>query len=186
MVAGHHCFTLKFTGRANILHTPIAISAPSLGPILPKYQTRGLWDTGCSVTTITQKVVDALGLIATGVTRVNTASETNKPTETFQIDLFLSDELVFKNLTVNLGKILDGIDCLLGMDIIGTGDFTISNLGGNTCMSFRHPSSHEIDFSKTPTMGIENNPIVGGKTPGRNDPCPCGSGKKYKYCHGKA
>lgn len=21
--------------------------------------------------------------------------------------------------------------------------------------------------------------------PSRNDPCPCGSGKKYKYCHGK-
>jgi preprotein translocase subunit SecA len=20
---------------------------------------------------------------------------------------------------------------------------------------------------------------------GRNDPCPCGSGKKYKYCHGQ-
>ncbi|MDP2910182.1 MAG: SEC-C metal-binding domain-containing protein [bacterium] len=20
---------------------------------------------------------------------------------------------------------------------------------------------------------------------GRNDPCPCGSGKKYKKCHGK-
>ncbi|CAN0618211.1 protein translocation ATPase [Burkholderia multivorans] len=27
----------------------------------------------------------------------------------------------------------------------------------------------------------------GGETPkvGRNDPCPCGSGKKYKHCHGK-
>ncbi len=23
------------------------------------------------------------------------------------------------------------------------------------------------------------------KTPGRNDPCPCGSGKKYKHCHGR-
>jgi preprotein translocase subunit SecA len=23
-----------------------------------------------------------------------------------------------------------------------------------------------------------------GKTPGRNDPCPCGSGKKFKKCHG--
>jgi preprotein translocase subunit SecA len=22
-------------------------------------------------------------------------------------------------------------------------------------------------------------------TTGRNDPCPCGSGKKYKYCHGQ-
>jgi preprotein translocase subunit SecA len=20
---------------------------------------------------------------------------------------------------------------------------------------------------------------------GRNDPCPCGSGKKYKFCHGR-
>ncbi|MBP8961043.1 preprotein translocase subunit SecA [Patescibacteria group bacterium] len=25
----------------------------------------------------------------------------------------------------------------------------------------------------------------GAETIGRNDPCPCGSGKKYKYCHGK-
>ena len=24
------------------------------------------------------------------------------------------------------------------------------------------------------------------KTPGRNDPCPCGSGRKYKKCHGAA
>ncbi len=27
-------------------------------------------------------------------------------------------------------------------------------------------------------------PIVKEKTPGRNDPCPCGSGKKFKNCHG--
>ncbi len=24
-----------------------------------------------------------------------------------------------------------------------------------------------------------------GTKVGRNDPCPCGSGKKYKQCHGK-
>ncbi len=29
-------------------------------------------------------------------------------------------------------------------------------------------------------------PIVKGDQVGRNDPCPCGSGKKYKNCHGKA
>ena len=28
-------------------------------------------------------------------------------------------------------------------------------------------------------------PIVNGHYVGRNDPCPCGSGKKYKHCHGK-
>ena len=25
---------------------------------------------------------------------------------------------------------------------------------------------------------------VGARKVGRNDPCPCGSGKKYKRCHG--
>jgi preprotein translocase subunit SecA len=28
-------------------------------------------------------------------------------------------------------------------------------------------------------------PIVKDKMPGRNDPCPCGSGKKFKNCHGR-
>jgi preprotein translocase subunit SecA len=27
-------------------------------------------------------------------------------------------------------------------------------------------------------------PVTATKEPGRNDPCPCGSGKKYKKCHG--
>ena len=29
-------------------------------------------------------------------------------------------------------------------------------------------------------------PVRVDKKVGRNDPCPCGSGKKYKNCHGKA
>jgi preprotein translocase subunit SecA len=28
-------------------------------------------------------------------------------------------------------------------------------------------------------------PVIKDKLPGRNDPCPCGSGKKFKQCHGK-
>ena len=28
-------------------------------------------------------------------------------------------------------------------------------------------------------------PVVAEKLPGRNDPCPCGSGKKFKNCHGR-
>ena len=28
-------------------------------------------------------------------------------------------------------------------------------------------------------------PVVKDKMPGRNDPCPCGSGKKFKNCHGR-
>jgi hypothetical protein len=27
--------------------------------------------------------------------------------------------------------------------------------------------------------------VLGGGTTGRNEPCPCGSGKKFKRCHGR-
>lgn len=33
---------------------------------------------------------------------------------------------------------------------------------------------------------VKQKPIVVQKMPGRNEPCWCGSGKKYKSCHGKA
>ena len=35
------------------------------------------------------------------------------------------------------------------------------------------------------SLGPRVQAIVHGPQPGRNDPCPCGSGKKYKQCHGK-
>ncbi len=34
-------------------------------------------------------------------------------------------------------------------------------------------------------VAVKQAPIKVGPKIGRNDPCPCGSGKKYKHCHGK-
>jgi len=34
------------------------------------------------------------------------------------------------------------------------------------------------------TLSVQQKVAAGGRV-GRNDPCPCGSGKKYKQCHGK-
>ena len=36
------------------------------------------------------------------------------------------------------------------------------------------------------TNGANSNGILGAKKVPRNSPCPCGSGKKYKECHGKS
>ncbi len=33
--------------------------------------------------------------------------------------------------------------------------------------------------------GAKQEPVRVGEKTGRNEPCPCGSGKKYKHCHGK-
>jgi preprotein translocase subunit SecA len=34
-------------------------------------------------------------------------------------------------------------------------------------------------------VAVKQEPIKVAPKIGRNDPCPCGSGKKYKNCHGK-
>jgi len=44
--------------------------------------------------------------------------------------------------------------------------------------------SQENEYND-PSAPIKHEPIRVEKTPGRNDLCPCGSGKKYKHCHGK-
>ncbi|HEY3313943.1 MAG TPA: SEC-C metal-binding domain-containing protein, partial [Bacillota bacterium] len=48
-------------------------------------------------------------------------------------------------------------------------------------------SGAPADAPRAAEAGAEGpqQPIVVGKKPGRNDPCPCGSGKKYKKCCGK-
>ncbi|HNB57172.1 MAG TPA: SEC-C metal-binding domain-containing protein, partial [bacterium] len=54
-----------------------------------------------------------------------------------------------------------------------------------------HASSEGMGFSGSGEEQAER-PVQSTTTPiraeqkvGRNDPCPCGSGKKYKQCHGK-
>jgi preprotein translocase subunit SecA len=43
-----------------------------------------------------------------------------------------------------------------------------------------HVASLEEELSTTGESSVASERKVG-----RNDPCPCGSGKKYKQCHGR-
>ncbi len=47
----------------------------------------------------------------------------------------------------------------------------------------REQVAKPIDTGSDGSLG--NQPQKAKKEPGRNDPCPCGSGKKYKHCCGK-
>ncbi len=46
-------------------------------------------------------------------------------------------------------------------------------------------AANELDFDQSTQENIKHMPVTVEKLPGRNEPCPCGSGKKYKVCHGK-
>ena len=55
-------------------------------------------------------------------------------------------------------------------------DDTLAEMSGWACFRMPEPAS--------PPSGIiaPTQPVVRGEKVGRNDPCPCGSGKKYKKC----
>lgn len=46
-------------------------------------------------------------------------------------------------------------------------------------------AANENDYND-PSAAVKQQPVVVGPKIGRNDPCPCGSGKKYKNCHGRS
>ena len=43
-------------------------------------------------------------------------------------------------------ELTGGFEVLIGMDIIGAGDFAVTNSNGKTVMSYRYPSIERIDF----------------------------------------
>jgi preprotein translocase subunit SecA len=52
---------------------------------------------------------------------------------------------------------------------------------------FQRKKQRELDAARaagSAASGNGNSPRVTGEKVGRNDPCPCGSGKKFKKCHG--
>ncbi len=54
-------------------------------------------------------------------------------------------------------------------------------------MNFEHAQSSSMGEDQDSAEPEENTGQITRQAPkvGRNDPCPCGSGKKYKQCHGK-
>jgi len=185
--AGGLGFLTKYNGIARALFSDVAVLpafSPALG-IAPQYDRayhcKGLWDTGANGTLITEHLVRSCGLQPTGVARAHTPNGV-RDTHKYLIALGLPNKVMIPELEVVDGELDSPTgDChvLIGMDVISQGDFVITNHNGETWHSFRIPSQEHISFVKT-----QPRRNVAGLAVGRNDPCPCGSGKKYKKCCG--
>ena len=174
-------FTYKANGRANALVTSVGVSAnKELFGNKTKENFNAIWDTGATNTAISSKVVEKCGLIPTGQATSNTANGT-RVVNTYLIDISLPNNVNINGVQAAEFAAVEGADLLIGMDIIGLGDLAISNYCGKTTFTFRVPSIDATDYVE------ELNALKQASSTkiGRNDPCPCGSGKKYKYCHGK-
>lgn len=185
--------TTTYRGIANTLFTDVHISQAfdrSLFPKAPSPEDIGakkfisIWDTGATGTVISQKVIDECGLKPISLAKVNTASQKDVLTTVYFTSIILPNRIVIPQLRVIRGSIAGDADVLIGMDIINLGDFSVTNCEGKTVFSFRIPSIEAIDYVKQGQARVPQISSLPRKV-GRNDPCPCGSGKKYKKCCGR-
>jgi len=176
----YHAFTVKHQGIWNRIRTEAAVF-PAFDPEhlpdpLPKeYRCLALWDTGATGSVITAATAAALGLIPVGTANISHAGG-NSVANTYMVHIGLPNNILVTSVLVSETPDTTAFGLIIGMNIITTGDFAITNVGGNTVLSFCYPSKTMIDY----VVEVNKMRFAGV---GRNDLCPCGSGKKFKFCH---
>jgi SEC-C motif/Aspartyl protease len=179
-------FTTRFNGRSLRLITPVEIfPAFDLAGMPTKSRTyQALYDTGATNSTITPQVVADLQLASIGAINVGVGGG-SLTTTSHLVNIALPNKVMFAMTKVAKMVLLGGIDALIGMDILGMGDFAVTHQGGNTVFSFCFPSQRHVDFvAEIGSPAVPNAPPAVPRV-ARNAPCPCRSGKKYKACHGR-
>lgn len=151
-------FTFRANGIARVLKTPAGVCLPYIPeeqaqefqPSVKQYTA--IWDTGATNSVITKKVVDDLQLKPINVTEIHHAGGTSM-SNVYLVNIILPDGVMVPNVRVTLAELTDlnipeehQSHVLIGMDIITTGDFAVTNHNNKTVLSFRIPTSNEIDF----------------------------------------
>lgn len=81
-----------------------------------------IWDTGATVSCLNVHIIKKLNLSKVSITSVRTASGENQ-CFSYYVDIILPHNVGFKHLLVTGLPLAEGIDALIGMDIISTGSF---------------------------------------------------------------
>lgn len=150
----HHAFTAKGSGLSRRLLSSVTIIYEGQEQL-----AKALWDTGATGTCISTDIANSLGLVSTGKMNICTPSG-SKQVNTYLLDIGLPNQVEIKDVPVcdsDIGG--QGIDMLIGMDIIIMGDFAVSNYDGQTVFTFRIPSKKHADFVQQESM----NRFVGEK-----------------------
>jgi predicted aspartyl protease len=149
---------------------------------------KALFDTGATHSSITPQVVADFSLPSIRAMKVGVGGG-DLDTTCHLVNIALPNKVMFQMMPV-AKMVLRDIDALIGMDILGIGDFAVTHHGNRTTFSFCCPSRREIDFVDEVQASRVVSSIAASATPaprrtqGRNEPCLCGSGKKFKKCHG--
>lgn len=175
------------TPKSDCIKTDVKISNPKTGACTT---TRGIWDTGATTSAITRSTAQGLGLIPISMAHVLGVHGV-KTVPVYRVAITLNND--------NISLLAEATECeelsgthdtgvLVGMNVIGMGDFAISNFNGETTMTFRVPSLEKIDYVAEIAEINKMKKIADAQAVRSSKPlkCPCGSGKLWRNCHGKS
>jgi preprotein translocase subunit SecA len=98
---------------------------------------------------------------------------------------FESFEL-FKTMIQDINKEISTFLCLGNLPIQDPSNIKEGKVQHTDMSRLKTSRDEQLPTAGNRTQGEEKvQPIRVEKKVGRNDPCPCGSGKKFKQCHGK-
>jgi hypothetical protein len=105
-----------------------------------------LWDTGAMITCISPRLAASLKLQPVANITMGTPGGIVRDCPQYRLNVHLPNHAEVKHIRA-VGAAPSSCDILIGMDVIGLGDFAVSNYGGKTVFSFRTPSAEKIDFT---------------------------------------
>ena len=125
--------------------TPVRLVNPFTNETM---ETIALWDTGAVNSVVSNVAAEYLQLkrmgkiVASGIFK-------SKRVSTYYALLRLSENVSIPILPAEFQEQpAPGVDCIIGMDVISKGDFTISNYKGRTRFCFRIPSGGDVDLTE--------------------------------------
>ncbi len=180
--ANFRAFTLKADKPLRKIKFDVGVTRPVPGDKgvaqsrLPRYAA--LLDTAAERTRVSRKVIEAAGLEPDGA---------NGRAAYYRADVYLPNMIRFAGAPVAVmpPDLESEADCLIGMDILSCADCTLSHKGRKMMFSFRVPPLGAPDFVEEHRRLHKGAKKMVTTSATRNQPCPCGSGKRFKNCCGK-
>lgn len=108
------------------------------------------WDTGATASAISKGIVDFLGLQPTGDKERFNGAGGFYESDIYLVDIYLSENIVFRNVPVSEIKHDKRLVATIGLDIILQSDFGITTSGDKYHIHFRHPSMGNLEFESVP------------------------------------
>ncbi|KKT29918.1 MAG: preprotein translocase subunit SecA [Candidatus Collierbacteria bacterium GW2011_GWC2_44_18] len=141
--------TTTFSGKANTLVNEVGIAIPTTNlRKVHSHRYKAIWDTGATNCVITSKVVGDLGILPFSKRKVAGISG-EVIANVYYVDIFLPNGVCVTDIVAfETPDLVGEPEMLIGMDIIGLGDFSVTQANGHTVMSYRIPSIKDINYAE--------------------------------------